>query len=248
MLMVLAWHRMIYAYSGLSIWKTNFKVYSLSALARRIPTPAWYLGSRFAYYPPDLIPRSIILTNSILEVFLLLFSGLIYYFLLLPFYSYNRNAYLSILALLALIVISIFLINPQLITRIINKFLIWMKRSPITLHIKTSQFVEWLIIYFFVWVCNAISFYALIKGVMGTNIGFLDLSGVATLYLLLAYISMFLTAGLGIKEIVIGLLMGQWMPVTIGVVITFAFRILMTITELIFVLIGWMGEHFQNKS
>lgn len=246
LLMILAWHRMILAYSGLSSWKTNFRVYSLSALARRIPTPAWYLGSRFAYYPSNLVPGSVILACSILEVSLLFFSGLLYYFFLLPFYSYSRHTYLTIIAFLTLIAVGFIVFNPKVILRVINKFLIWMKRNPITLQIKTKQFYEWIGIYLLVWVCNAVSFYALINGVMKMDVGFLDMSGVATLYLLLAYVSMFLTAGLGIKEIVIGLLLGQWMPFTIGVVLTFAFRILMTIAEFAIVLIGWNRQLFKK--
>jgi hypothetical protein len=60
---------------------------------------------------------------------------------------------------------------------------------------------------------------------------------VATIYMIMAYISMFLTAGFGLKELVTGLFFTRWMPFSVGVVVTLFFRVMMTIVEILFVVI-----------
>lgn len=232
----LVWHLMIQKFSGKVLWKLNGKIYFTSSLARRIPTPIWYLGSRFSMYPSQLVSREIIFTSSVLEIVIFLLIGIFYFCLFFAKYSFAINPLWIALSVFLGAFLIIFLTFPNILLSSINRVLVRLKRQSIDIVLDRGDILAWSAIYFIAWLLNAGSFFFLVNGIMVSSISFFDLSASATLYLLLAYVSMFLTAGFGLKELATSWVLTQWMPFSIGIAITLVFRILMILIEILFML------------
>lgn len=232
-LLFLVWHRMIQFFTGRALWRLNARVYFVSAAARRIPTPVWYLGSRFTLYPAEQVPGAAVLACSVLEIAFLMLAGGVYYLLFLPFYGFTSQPGWLAAGAAGLAFLAFNLMRPNLLIGWINRVLGWLKRPPVQVSLRSRNLLEWFALYMAVWFLNGCAFYALVRGCMTIPASFADLTGVATLYLLIAYVSMFLTAGFGLKELVTGLLLTAWMPFTAGVALTLVYRVLMASVELL---------------
>lgn len=248
LLMFITWHRMVQSMTLVSNINLDAGVYFISAAARRIPTPVWYLGSRFTLYPPDSVPSSVVMLCSALELALLGLAGTISLVIFVPFYSGLHWEYTMIIIIAGLIIVGTCIGYPAFVVQLINILLGWLKKKKIDYKISRSHLIEWTRNYIGVYILHALALYGTILGVIDIHMGINDIMIIGTIYMILAYVSMFLTAGFGLKELATGLLFTRWMPFSIGIVITLLFRVLMTLVEILFVIfVKIFISDFRNR-
>ncbi len=246
-LLALLWHQLISHFSGTKIGRTNFYIYLVSAAARRIPTPIWYLGSRASLYSSSSVSLKTVMSGSIIEMALLLISGLFILAIFIPLYSFSKSWYWWFTSIIPIIAFMVFWKEPDMLVKIINWGLKKFKKVELTASMDRNLIIRWIFLYSLIWMLNGLAFLFSIKGLTAISIPSWDLFGLGTIYLLLAYISMFLTAGFGLKEIVVGAIISQWMPFTVGVILSFAYRIIMTIVELAGIGVAWLINRKGSK-
>jgi uncharacterized membrane protein YbhN (UPF0104 family) len=235
LLMFAAWRSMVRFMGGSVPLGLDASVYFLSAAARRIPTPVWYLGSRFSLYPPELVTPAAIVVCSVLEVALVLLAGLVFVIFMIPFYPVMPGIYAVFSVLVGAVLVAVFYRSPNLLVLLINRFFDWFKKKRVDASIGRKNLFEWLFLYLLVYLFNAGSMYFLIIGIMDVRPEVGAVTAVSAIYMILAYVSMFLTAGFGLKEIATSFFFARWMPISIGIAVALLYRLLMTIVELVFV-------------
>lgn len=240
----LAWHLMMRRLVGLENWRSDFQIYSLSILSRRIPTPLWYIGSRLYLYREQRVPAAIVLNATGLETVLIGLSGIICYVLLLPWYTYTQRWPWQFLLAGGAVLVTTLAIRPNLLINLSNLMLRLLGRPLLDVSIARTDLVLWGLIYLATWFLDGIGLYCLVSALLPAPPTMINVVGVSTISALVALATLVLPAGLGLKEVTMGILLGVWVPVSAGVAISIFYRLLQTLIEVFWALVGyWVGQH-----
>jgi glycosyltransferase 2 family protein len=236
--MYLAWHFTMRRLVNQDHWRHNFRIFSVSMLARRIPVPIWYVGSRVYLYREIQVSTSIVLTATALEIALIALSGVLCYVLLLPWYTYTSLFPWQVLATITGIITLVLLIRPALFIEVINLVLRWLKKGSITAEITRRDLLLWTLLYLATWFLDGLGLYFAVSAFLVVPPPLPSVIGISTISALVALATMALPGGFGLKEITMGALLGGWIPVTAGIVISIIYRLLQTIIETIWAFVG----------
>jgi len=153
----LVWHLMVKKKGGAGKPLLNLYAFAIATISRRIPTPIWYLGSRFVIYS-EIISKDLLGLLSLYEIFLLGSSGAIATFTSL---SFNLHLHWSWLITGTIIGTFLFLLPffyPNWIAILLTKIIsIFTKKSlPLPALHKADYFMWWWL-YFVSWVSEGIA-------------------------------------------------------------------------------------------
>ncbi len=236
--MYLAWHFTMLKLMKRDEWKASFRIFGLSMLARRIPLPIWYVGSRVYLYQEFSVPASVTLTATAFEIGLIGLSGILCYIILLPWYTYTQSFPWWILGLPAGLAILLLIIRPGLLVDIINFFLKILKRKSIEVEISRQDLLLWGGLYLATWFIDGLGLYFAVSAFLPAPPPAASVVGISTVTTLLAMATMLLPSGFGLKELAMGALFSSWIPLSAGVVLSFIYRFLQTLIEAIWVMFG----------
>lgn len=229
-LFVLAWLKIVPAFGGPKDWRTNMFCYASSQLAKLLPTPIWFIGTRLHLYKKREMPAKTTILITSLETLLHMFSGLLIYFIL------SLRSFPMILG--SLIVISI---------GAILTFLLKKQKSPWIfkhqeIYISTKNIINWLTIYSLTWVFAA-PFFLLIVRLFTTNSSqnHIYLWKIWIISSLISYISSYTLGGLGLlREISLTWFLNTLYPLHVSLLITTAVWGFMTMGGLIWGAISFL--------
>ena len=83
-LAVIVWGGIVRGLGGQSRWMQDLRIYCASNLARRLPTPLWFMLGRVYLYEELGVSKTISSLATVVEGVLILFSGLVTLLVLLP--------------------------------------------------------------------------------------------------------------------------------------------------------------------
>jgi len=232
----IAWHLMMRRMLGDSRLRRDMRIYSLSILARRIPFPIWYVGSRVVLYKAEKAPASLILTATALEIALLGFGGVTCYLILLPWYTYSQAIPWYIPMGVVVIGMLIFFLQPGLFINILNSIRKFRHKPEIDIRITRADLITWALLYLAPWFLDGIGLYYALTTFLQLPEDVFYVIGISTLTQLVGLLSMILPAGFGLKELMMGTLLSIWIPISAGVVLSILYRIMNTVIETIWVL------------
>jgi uncharacterized membrane protein YbhN (UPF0104 family) len=235
--MFLAWHYTMRRLLNIGQWRTNFRVFSLSMLARRVPIPIWYVGSRVYLYREQQTSATIVLAATALETALIAVSGVVCYVILLPWYSYTQHWAWWILVALTGIFSLVLLLRPGSLIDLTNLALRLLKRPSIPVTITRRDLLLWTSLYLATWFLDGLGLYYTVAAFMAAPPPVTSIIGVSTVSALVALATMALPTFL-LKEITTGALLSIWMPVSAGMVISILYRLLQTLVETIWAFVG----------
>jgi len=231
-------------------WRRDFQIYSFSALARRIPTPIWYIGGRLYLYKEYQISSAIILSATGLETVLITISGLICYLLFLPWYRYtytNRWAW-GIGSASLVIWTGALLLRPNLLIDLSNWILRLLGRPHLAASVTRTDLLTWGTIYLSTWLLDGFSFYLMVAALVPKTPSIPDILGISTISALIAIATLALPAGLWLKELTMSALLSMWLPISAGVIISICYRLAHTFVEILWALLGyWVGRAPRNE-
>lgn len=234
----MAWRIAIGQLVGPTSLGIDFRIYSLSILARRIPLPIWYVGSRFYFYRKEQISGAIALTASGMEIVLITISSVIAYGLLLPWYTYAQEWPWEILVALTAIFVLVLVVRPAFLVDIINMGLRWMKRPAIPTTLTRQTLLACGLLYLAAWLADGVGAYSMTAALLPNPPSLPNMIGIATLTGLIAIATMVLPAGLGLKEISMAAMLSAWMPVSAGLVFSILYRLMQTLVETVWAVFG----------
>ncbi|MBN1484506.1 MAG: flippase-like domain-containing protein [Chloroflexia bacterium] len=219
----------------------NARIYCLSNLAKRIPGGIWYIAGRVHLYREQDVNAAVSLSASALELVLLAGSGMVTFFLSLPFSQSSWSAYLGLA--LAVLLGALFLLQPPVFNRLL-RFLLHRLGSQDQLEISYRSLGPMFLLYLGCWITAGaglylaiLSLYELPWSVLPDIIGLWALSG--TLSMLAAT---FFLLGTGVREIALSFLLVAHMPQPLAVVAAVLFWFVVTIGEVFWGLFFLLGR------
>ena len=231
--------------SGVHNWRQDLRIYCLSLLARRIPLPIWYIGSRLSLYHQKGISASVTLTGTALEYIFIALSGMVFYILLVPWYVSQQIVAWPLFAFLSIILILTFIFRPGLAVELINLILRLFKKPAIPFSISRKDLLIWFLFYLTTWFFDGLGLYFTITAFIPNAPPAVNALGVATITSLVAMVTMILPSGFAIKELTMGALLGAWVPVVTGIILAFIYRIILTLVE---TLLAFVTEKISEKN
>jgi len=221
------WHWLVRRISSFTNGRVNSHIYFMSSLGRYIPGGIWYIAGRAYWYKDYQVPTSHVIIGTIWENLIFATSGLIVY----AFLGWQQ----------ILVACLILAATPLLYSAILNRLvtLAYQKlgQDP-PQSVPPSDVLSMLGILCIAWsaaglmlwwVANAV--HPLEQGVLPTLTGFWGLASAVSVF------AAYLLGGLGLRELTLGVLLSQVLPVPVAAVIALAFRLVMTVSEAIWALV-----------
>jgi len=238
---ILCWSLILRQLGSLNSFGTNARLYCTTNLARRLPTPIWFLGSRMAAYEEMGVRKRVTLSAMMLEGIVSVFGGLVVAVLSLPFGPYAQIAQQSVGVLPFLIPVIVFVIRPDWLFAILNFVLRRIKMQTLDVKLRPWDMALWSGLFALNWALGGLILYFLINAVYPVDIQLVpalinvwSVSGVVTL---IGHMSMLLPAGFGVKQLIAAYLLGFFIPWQAAVLVAVLSRLSITLFEVFWALV-----------
>ncbi|MBN1661678.1 MAG: hypothetical protein JXA93_25005 [Anaerolineae bacterium] len=224
------WHRIISRVSTQQGARANAHIYFLSSLGRYVPGGIWHIAGRAYWYRDRGVPAYQIVIASVWENTIVVVSGLIVYALLTPG--------LQILGGVGAAVSAVAL--PAVLNRLVEG-----AGKKLGLSSGSVRAVDVVVLYGAIGVAWAVGggiLWLVINAVFPLEVA--AAPAVIAAWGLAGAVGMVagvLVGGLGIREITIGALLGQIVPVPVAIVAAIGFRLVVTASEMVWALaLSWL--------
>jgi hypothetical protein len=226
------WHWLVARLTEQRRFRTNLKFWCYANLARRIPGPIWYIGSRAVLYETAGLPKATTSLLSALELVMILVSGIALFLLTLPFWvlpAAVRQQLHSSWFLLLIVPASLALVHP----RVLNW--LWARiggRRPAQ-QLRWADTVGWLIFYLGVWLIGAFTLFSAVNLVHPLPLShFPDVAGMWAAAGAVSLAGTLTLTGIGLRELSLTLLLASFVPAPVALVIAILLRVLWLLGEL----------------
>jgi len=220
--------------TGVRDLRKHLKYYIYTNLLRRLPAPLLYIFGRVYLYEREGIAKSAMVTISLLEWILIILSGMIVYLLTLPFFPLLPNWHSPWFPVGTLIA-GVLLLHPRIIRAVLR---LWGKQEFIV-SFGYGDVLVWLVIYSLVWIGGGLMLYASINSLYAISLASLPavigawvLSGVITTLIFVT------SAGLGLKELTLSILLSRVIPLPLAIIVALLMRVCLVLFEIIWGIIA----------
>lgn len=218
--------------------KKCLKIIAASQLTKYVPGRIWIALGRAYLAQKEQIPKSKSVSSVILETQLLFLAALFSYFVTYAFgFSQDILGFkIHPLILAGLVILLLYPAWSEKAVAVIAKIL---KREYYPIHIGYKNFLVIFLVYLLNWVIQGVSFFFVINSIYSLNYSYLPY--IVSSYILawmIGFIVIFTPGGLGIREGALTYLLKFCMPLPLAIALSFLSRILITISEIIFMLVS----------
>ncbi len=230
--------------SSISFTQSSWMI-STTQIAKYLPGRIWYMIGRVYVGKKEKMSSKNLAVSMILETCLLIISSsIIFLFSVIVVGSYGL-ASLSIC--LILLVIAIVILNPHILSRVVNFLLKILKKPNIKITISYSQILKLSIYFFGLWIAQIIGFYFLINAIYPMPISkIFTLSAAYTLSWMTGFVVIFAPGGLGVREGMMTLLLSSILPTPLAIAISFISRVWITLFEIVIFFVGLLVKKLGN--
>lgn len=221
-----AWHLLVAALANYHNFRRSAKICWYSNLARRIPTPVWYIAGRAVMYEQVGVSKLTISLLSTLELIFFFLSGLVTTLLTLPFWVIPpqlRAGTTQVWLLLPLLLLSLLLVHPRVLETLWRRLRPGAALQPL----RWQTTITWLGYYMLAWVFGALVMYSAIN--LLTPLPLSKLIPVIGIWSLAGSISLAgsLTISLiGVREISLTLLLATLIPAPVALIVAILMRLI----------------------
>lgn len=233
-----AWHLLVARLANFNNFRRSAKICWYANLARRIPTPVWYIAGRAVLYEQEGVSKLTISLLSALEIVFFLISGLITTLLTLPFWvlppeithQLGAGKASQFLLLFVFLILSLVLVHPKILEWIWRK----LASEPPTQHLVWKDTITWLCVYISTWVFGAFIFFSIINLIHP-----LPLSKIVSIIGIWSFAGSISLSGsltisfIGLREVSLTLLLAQLIPSPIALIVAILVRIVWVAGELL---------------
>lgn len=211
----------------------GLKIIFYSQLGKYLPGKIWTFAGRMYFCQKIGIPNSKTFLSMVLEIALTTISGILIFLISLLFSSRFRmdiNPFLLVTVAVLVLVI----IHPKVLVRIINFFLRLIKKERVRIDLNFPQICMIMAYYCIIWLCFGIAFYFLINSVTFITPSKIPIiTGSFAIASTIGVIALFAPAGLGVREGILSLLLSNFFPLSLAILLSFLCRIWVSVGELL---------------
>jgi len=225
----LGWGLILSHFTEVRSLRKHLKYYIYANLLRRVPVPWFYFFGRVYLYEREGIAKSVMATASLLEYILLVLSGIVVYLLTLPFLPQSPT-WRSWWFLVGILIVGGSLLHPRMVQTVLRL----LGQKELSVPFGYNNILLWLTLYSLVWIGGGVMLYAVVNSLyilplacLPTVIGAWVLSGLVTT---LVFVT---SAGLGLKELTLSLLLSYVMPLPLAVVASLLMRVCLILLEIV---------------
>ena len=261
------WRTILRSLGGpLPFWRAA-RIWFLSNLLRYIPGNIWQFLGMAEMSADDGIPRLVTLTSIVLHQAISTMAGLVLaavYYGIVGYapspvggeteWSGIGSLWIARMRLLLLLVpLTLLLLQPRLLERILNWALAKVGRPPVKVTLTWGQIWVLLLRYLIVWLAMGLSFAAMTRALAPTKWPQAVPSLVAawTAAYVIGYLSLLTPSGLGVREGVMTVLLLPLFPLSVAAVVAIAARLWMVVGELVgaggVLIVGWLQRLARSR-
>lgn len=235
-LAVAVWRGILSQLGAQSHWLQDLHIYCVSNIARRLPTPVWFVAGRIYLYSEIQVPKSISSLAVLVEAVLILFSGLLLSLILLPF-----SEGLGLISKYNGLLIPLVLISLGLILRpkILRRFIDWLasrlgRGQAIATDVDYRHMLLWTAVYSLVWILGGVTMFLLVRSVYPLPIRTVPTcTAIWAIGGVVSHLAVLTPGGLGIKELTLATLLANLIPTPIAIVVSVFARVWYSLNELL---------------
>lgn len=233
------WHLLVMRLANYNNFRRSAKICWWSNLARRIPTPIWYIAGRAVMYEKEGVSKITTSLLSTLELVFFFLSGLVATLLTLPFWAIPAQLTGDInqaWLLLILLPFSALFVHPRLLEAI------WRRLRPdIPLQsLRWRDTITWLGYYILTWVLGAFVLFSIMN--LLYPVPWRDIIVVVGVWSLAGSISLagaLTVSVIGVREISLTLLLTLLVPAPIALIVAVLIRVVWLLGEMLSALISF---------
>ncbi|MFQ5851582.1 MAG: lysylphosphatidylglycerol synthase domain-containing protein [Candidatus Binatia bacterium] len=233
-LLVIAWKKLLEFAGSFVSFREAFCAFFYSTLGKYLPGKVWTMVGRVYIAESNGVRRRDAVISVFFENVLIVMSGLIVCAVTLPFWWPAWQRYYPLLLVACVLgAVSLFA-SPRLLAAGLNMFPTQFSREGIHVGLQPVQLFTTLLIYLIGWGIFGLAFHLFINSIYAIPLHQYPAAlGSFALAWIVGFLSVFTLGGIGVREGMLTLLLKQWLPLEIALVIALGSRIWTTVAELI---------------
>ena len=240
-LAVLVWGGIVRCMGGRSTWMQDLRIYCASSLAKRLPTPLWFMLGRVYLYEELGVSKAVSSLATVMEGVLVLFSGLVMLLALVPLGGGLAflQRYVWVVAGLAALCL-VLILRPQSLRWAVNGLARRLGRGQALVQdVDYQHMLLWISLYSIVWVVGGVIFFLLLRTVYPVPVRHLPVViGAWVTGGVVSHVALFLPGGLGLKEVTMAALLSAVVPMPIAILVSVVARLWFSLNELLWLLLS----------
>jgi len=214
-----------------------FRVFNIANLGRYLPGKIWnILGMYYLVGEYGISKKQTtiaILTSEISYKGSALLIG-ICYFLFSPLYGQYLPVMITLLAC------SLIFIHPRIVDKFVNYGLRLFKKQTIEINYSYSTILIFFLLYIIVWMIYSLAFYVFVSSLTSLeSVNIIQFFTILPLCWVVGYIMIFAPGGIGVREGMLVIILGEFLPAEVALVIAVTQRIWFTIVEGVNIIISF---------
>ena len=243
-----AWHRIVWSMDQRVPYRQGVKFFLQSNVAKRLPGLIWYALGRIYLYEREEVTKSTVTMALTLELVSVIVGG-VFVFLLTIWGSASILAKLDLArlpaswqwwTLLPVVGLLVVVFWPQSLYRAANWILVRRGHAPLRGRVRPADLVQWSLFQVGGWLTGGLFLYLLAAGVY-PDLGWSHLVETINSWTgagLVAYLTLIVPLGLGLKEVTLAYLLSALMPFPVAVLISLLGRICSIIGDCVGLLVA----------
>lgn len=228
----LAWHLLTIRLARYRNFRRSMKITWYANLARRMPGPVWYIASRAVLYEKEGVSKRTTSLLSALEIAFLLVSGVITSLLTLPFWLLPQSLVTQLQRswlLLPILGLSVIFVHP----RVIEKVWRYASKEAPAQRLRWRDTIQWLALYIVIWIVGACVLFSIINFFQPLAVeNIISVIGMWALSSSLSLAGAITITSIGLREVSLTLLLTQFVPMPVALLIVIAVRIVWLVGEI----------------
>ncbi len=214
----------------------TFRIINITNIGRYLPGKLWSVVGLIVYTSEYGINKKqttlAVITNEVAGKASGLILGLCYFF-----FSDSLKGYLP--AMIILLAGCMIIIHPWVLDKIINTGLRFLKKETIEIDFGYWSILKFVLIFIVSWLLHSLAFYVLVNSMTPIDsVNLIKFATILPLCWVIGYIILLAPGGLGVREAMLVVMLGEFMPKEIALAIAIIQRIWFTAVEGINVLVA----------
>lgn len=238
-LMLVETWRLVLKGTGASLsFSAACKVYFGSNMGKYLPGKIWQILGMVYLAEKRGISRVRSFTSSVVSQFFGVFSGLLVGMAFLV--PAGRTTFLGsaiwfwAVLVLFVIICGVFLSQPALLQRVMNRLLLLLHKEPVEFRFDSSGLLLYILLYGVSWILFGVAFFFFSMGAVNPEIDFLwPATAGFSIATVCGFLAIIVPGGLGVREGILVLLLSGFLPSHLATLLALSYRLWFTVVEVI---------------